>query len=165
MIQHLSPLILALPLFVAACAAVPKALPPQSLGGYAGFSSSGESVVQPVQQTRPAEAPSFATLGHWQNLAAPNGQQTQVWVPADSSLSSEEPPLDPDLDPSLVTLRIHESYASNLGRYDTLRYSDGQVEFQWKAEEPSTPQQGYWQILPNQQRVWMTGAQSAVGER
>jgi len=124
----------------------------------------------PVYQ-QPANAPLASTAqmpntGQWQWGTTPNGYRTRIWIPdgswkngpAQSAFApqADQPP------------RYSELYKSSHGRYDTIRFPDGRLEHEWRADEPSTPLQGYWQIVqsPNgTQRVWVTGVEGTAIER
>jgi len=120
---------------------------------------------------QPANAPlvsnsQLPTSGQWQWGTTPNGYRTRIWIPDNSykqnygqsafAPQADQPP------------RYSDLYKSSRGRYDTIRYPDGRIEHEWRADEPSTPLQGYWQIVqaPNgAQRVWVTGVEGTANER
>jgi len=118
---------------------------------------------QPANARQSAQAP---TTGQWQWGTTPDGHRTRIWIPDNSW--KQDYGQTAYVPPAYQPPRSSELYRASRGRYDTIRYPDGRIEHEWRADEPSTPLQGYWQITqaPNgAQRVWVTGVEGTAAER
>jgi hypothetical protein len=108
----------------------------------------------------------FPTTGHWEWGTSPDGRRTRIWIP-DNSYKLPAESYGNHLHP-WTPPRYNQPYSNARGRYDTIRYLDGRLEHEWRDNEPSSPAQGYWQIVNSAhglQRTWIPSVVNTASDR
>jgi hypothetical protein len=113
------------------------------------------------------QAGQFPTTGHWEWGTSPDGRRTRIWIP-DNSYKLPPEAYGVNVPQPWAPPRYDAMYSNARGRYDTIRLPDGRLEHEWRGNEPSSPAQGYWQIVnngPGSQRLWVPSAENTASER
>lgn len=108
----------------------------------------------------------FPTTGHWEWGTSPDGRRTRIWIP-DNSYKLPAEAYGGHQHP-WSTPRYNQPYSNARGRYDTIRYPDGRLEHEWRDNEPSSPAQGYWQMVNTargMQRTWIPSVVNTASDR
>lgn len=129
----------------------------------------GNQSVYDFQQNQPNQFAStqFPTTGHWEWGTAPDGRRTRIWIP-DNSYKLPAEAYGVGVPQPWAPPRFNQPYAHARGRYDTIRMPDGRLEHEWRADEPSSPAQGYWQVVNNGgglQRTWIPSVVNTASDR
>jgi hypothetical protein len=130
-----------------------------------GYNTSEFQFNNPVVQQNVASQ--FPTTGHWEWGTSPDGRRTRIWIP-DNSYKLPAEAYGPNVPQPWAPPRYDGLYSAARGRYDTIRLPDGRLEHEWRADEPASPAQGYWQVLNNgygPQRTWVPSVTNVASDR